>query len=594
MTRARALLFGIMLSAACAQEGGRTDPCADGKCDATEDRLDDRDVPASACDGVVIDRSGRTNSDGTPIARVVGRLDDPLANLVYKTPGGCPITADAIMNKLATTDATSCLTGSGAIGGLQTRVVSEQAQLTGQAAGAGYRTVTTRMCGDREPFELMFSLFGFGSQQHPVTASTVPGEVEIMAFDRTAGVFNYYKEVGGKLQFFGTSNDFVALGPDGPSLTDVRGCANCHTGGGPIMKELLVPWLHWEGTFSTPGAQELVMSRQAFMGGKADGVDMELAVVRPATERWNETRVARARERGDVAALLRPLFCPVEVNITNPNALGIIGGTGVRIPSDFFLDVDLGSFAGGSLLIPSQHYAALARAISQVVPGTNTSDHLARFGLIHRSFADSDYVRQLVTTGVVDEAFVKDVLMIDFTRPVFSDDRCDLLRFAPDAIDASAPAASVRRGFLAELRGAAMPGTPAAQLLAHLEATEAGTSLDHETRIRAFETSCRDRAKGATIRVKAGAQMVDVTAFAADLMKLKSLHRKIAFTDGVLDELTGSAAHPFAVFEFDDTMTTDAVVPTEQAQPGDLLRIHPAARLSPIDCALVSRFVPVP
>ena len=61
---------------------------------------------------------------------------------------------------------------------------------------------------------------------------------------------------------------------------------------------------------------------------------------------------------------------------------------------------------------------------------------------------------------------------------------------------------------------------------------------------------------------------------------------------GILLALKGSAQHPFKVFEFDDTLPADEIAVSTSAAAGDLLRVDPEARLSPVDCTMVDKFVP--
>src|SRR5690606_19116784 len=48
---------------------------------------------------------------------------------------------------------------------------------------------------------------------------------------------------------------------------------------------------------------------------------------------------------------------------------------------------------------------------------------------------------------------------------------------------------------------------------------------------------------------------------------------------------------PNPVFEFAQTLPVDTIKADRRATASDLLAIHPDARLSPIDCSLVSEFV---
>jgi hypothetical protein len=568
-------LSGILAAACAGDQDDDDSTCSGSKCDS----LDDSEVPASPCDGVLLDRSGRKNSDGSPIERVAGRLGDPLATMVYRTEGGCPTSFADIMQKLQQEDAADCVDdGFTATAGLNTRVVTEQAQLRDSKQGAGYRTVTTRQCGNREAFGLIFSSFGVNPDR-----TDMPDGVEIMAFDQTDGVFNYYKEMNGKMMFFGNSVDYVTKGAEGPNLTDVRGCANCHTGGGMVMKELVSPWMHWEGDFFTPGAAELVSNRSDLLGMQGNGIEMESLTI-AGNEAWNQTRIELMRSQGTVQDLLRPLFCPVEVNVANGSSSFVASGM-LADPTLGFLSLFLENFEAAEA-----GYQALLEAINQRVPGhPGKRDTVAPLSHIERAGADQAYVRSLIELGIVNRQFVKDVLMVDFTRPVFSDDRCDLLSFAPSLSPSERTADSIRQGFIASLE-AGSPGPAGQQLLQYLRAADQGTPAQHAFMLKDYEKVCSARLQQMTT-----IGSTPVSALMVDLIKLRSLGRKLAFPhDGVLDDASGSAERPLKVFEFEDTMATDDIQPTTSAQPSALLEVHPKARLSPSTCELVSSFEPVP
>jgi hypothetical protein len=52
-----------------------------------------------------------------------------------------------------------------------------------------------------------------------------------------------------------------------------------------------------------------------------------------------------------------------------------------------------------------------------------------------------------VTRGVLDEPLARDILFFDFTRPVFSDQRCALLESVRDAMVTSFDPATIRKQF---------------------------------------------------------------------------------------------------------------------------------------------------
>jgi hypothetical protein len=573
MRPTRLILPALALACAVDDDAG----CPDGRCDERA-VLDDRDVPASPCDGVLVDRSGRRNPDGSTIRRVAGRLGDPLATLVYRTPGGCPTSFADVAAKLAQVDATGC-----ADPAVTTHLVSEGAGLEGTAAGQTFRAVTARACGGRPPSHLLFSQLDLDPG-----GAGFPDGVEIAAFDERTGVFNFYKEVDGAMAFFGDSLDFVTLGPATPGATGVRGCANCHTGGGLIMKELEAPWLHWSGgDFDVPGGDDVLAQRPA-LGTLANAPDLE-TIVRDGNAGWNATRLDHLRRQGTVAELLRPLFCPVELEIGS--------GFSGMVPSGLIGDrtlsetiVPLASFGdgGSSGLDAEAGYQALIAAIGQFVAGhPGKRDTAGQWTHFARSAADRGYVEALIDAGVVYRALVDEVQTVDITPPVFSDERCDLLAFAPDLPPDARTAATIRAGFVARLRAGA-PGPAGRQLLAFLARRDPKKPVAHAIATKGFEHACRARTDTRTI----GA--VEVAGIAVDATKLRSLQRKVvAAGDGVLDDVRGSAGHPRPILEFPDTMAADRIRVVRGAAPGALDEVDPGARLSPLTCELVAEFVPV-
>ena len=585
MPRANRCLPALLLSLACSADADVSPPagsqCEGGKCD----ELVGEDEPLQhGCEGILFDRSGR---DFLP-ARLA---EDALVKHVYMDAAdGCPVDAEGVMKVLQESD-DDCTAG------LQTRVITEQAQLSGSSKGSSYRTITSRTCGERPEFGLLFSMFGFADASGvptglKPTGKGFPDGLEVIAFDEANGVFNYYKEVGGKMGFFGSSTDYVTRGPGGPSLTSVRGCANCHTSGGLIMKELTAPWLHWEGDFDSPGVEALVDNRAAVMGEREDGPNLQFDIVQPGNIAWNEAKVDFMKEEATVEQMLRPLFCPSQVNIAAFNRK-------TRIGARFLVDRQLAALAGVSSSVTNvdvlaKDYDAYIAAIGQKVPGTDAADVVAPWSFIERSHEDIDYIAKLVAEKIIDKELVIDVLMVDFTRPVFSDDRCDLLSFAPDLAPSQRTAAQIRDGLLANLESAP-DGSPAAQLRDHLQARKDDEPFDHAASIGAFMTACKDRASNDQFASSDEdlEDLLGVNEFHIDALKQRALHRKLVMIDGELDDANGSAQHPFTVFEFEDTLPADELDVTSSADPGNPLQVHPQARFSPLDCALVDAFLPV-
>ena len=437
---------------------------------------DEANITSSVCT-VKDQRTGKTM---TPAA--LAELNDPIAKKVFAT-GTCPKTFEEVMGKLRETDAKSC---KGERAGIKTRLISERSQQLG--VPDAYRAVVSRACDGRGEHELLFSLFGIGfdGTEPP---SELPEDVEIIAFDRERGVFSYYTVESGKWTHFGNSKDYIE-----PDAGKKLRCASCHTSGGLIMKELNQPWVHWEGKMETPGTTALVDQFPAF-GTKATGYNLE-PTIKKGNAAWNTAKIAHLTSNRKPADVLRPLFCSVQVNIqtTGSNKLP------TAVPTDFLFDPSLGR--KDTLPITAADYTALLVSNNQRMTddggnslvgkdGAELVDNVFRFAFPERSGEDVDYVSQLITAGIIDADFVKDVLMVDFTRPVFSDARCELLSFAPTT--ATTPA-TFRSGFVSKLE-AKKPaaGTPAAALLANLKDT--ADSSKHDSAMATFVSSCKARPK---------------------------------------------------------------------------------------------------
>lgn len=530
-TLAVASLLALPLAACSAGDPAPDDDssCRTGKCDDLD--KPDSEVPDSPCDGVIVDESGRDNQ------KVAGRLNDPFANFVLKAGDDCPVSLQDIMAKLRANDTEGCDPATDGAG-LMTRFISETAQAMGMPTN--YRLITTRRCDGRPAHGLVFSIFG-------VQAGTpeLPPNVEVMAFDETTGVFNYYEADGNEIAFFGNSKDMLR-GPQG----NVRRCAGCHTGGGLVMKELNAPWVHWEGHMDHPGAAELASAHAALLGRKSNAIEFE-GVVSGGNRAWNQTRLDFMKESGSVKDILRPLFCTVEVNLDNgadfesPVRGGPGGDEMSSIPFDSLLDPQLKGF--GSISVEFSDYDAQIKANGQNVPGVDGAiDTVFDYVFIERASADNDYVEKLIAAGIVDDEFVKDVLMVDFTRPVFSDDRCGLLDFAPVLAADQLSAAALKDGFLANI-GSATAGTPAAELANNLASTGG-----HDEKVNAFTAACE---------ALGSAKVVE------NALTVTSLNRK--------------TARSMQVFEF------PATFPDDNLSPAAGTRLHPTT------CELTTEFVPV-
>jgi hypothetical protein len=261
-------------------------------------------------------------------------------------------------------------------------------------------------------------------------------------------------------------------------------------------------------------------------------------------------RIEFLKSKG-LAEVLRPLFCTLDINLQSA------GGTSVptSIRNDALLDPAWQSF--DSPPINGADYTALVAQFRQRIAansgaqrtdasGKAVDDTFFKFTFPKRSSLDGLYVQQLVAQKIVDDDFVKDVLAIDFTRPIFSAARCGLLKFAPTLTADKMTPDAIRDGFKAAL--AADTSAPGKQLAANLAA--AGDSAAHTADVTKYLSACKARDKKAFL--------TDVFAFVA--------HQRRAARANIANSRQG-------IIEFAETMVIDDIADTTKA-------------LDPVDCTL--------
>ena len=449
---------------------------------------------------------------------------------------------------------------------LQTRVVSERAQLTGQPDEG--RALSGRTCGS-DP-SLFFLL-------DPVDTRTanVPTDVEVMGNNTVDGVFSYYARepaAGDESvwKFYGTSTDFVTNGYD-CSTAKFHGacqskfaqddgvpgnkagsrCASCHPGGGMVQKELNSPWTNW---MTDPGGY--VGKHPKELGSFQDGDSFEGTTARQ-NGNWAKKR-AQILAKKSAKDLLRPLFCTMDINLQ-------AGGTSARAdlmidllfakPTQFFGNPDAFGGLGATTIGQMQpaNYAAALQANGQKIggefSGKTFSDTPDKFMYPERSGLDHQYVAEIKNQNLVSEDLIRDILFVDFTRPIFSPTRCSLADVA-DGIDASKAKEQLIAKLQARSRSAAED-----ELLASL--TSAGAAPRHQIETDAYIQKCTARSASDNVGFTN-----DVVAYASHLRRVSRL----------LKVKLRSEEFELGIIDFDETLPADNL----DAQPISDPRFDPA------------------
>lgn len=350
-------------------------------------------------------------------------LNDPVAKKLLE--GKCVNTYSEALAKMKDTDSKACEGNGGndPATGLGNYMISETAAFATEATASqgGFRTVISKTCDKRGTDGLLFS----ASANINGTSET---SVEMIGKDATTGVYNYYEVLdGGQWVFYGNSFDFIGNGytckdsgfcvsnnSKKASSPSGKSCASCHVSGGLVMKELDSPWLHWTAGFAN-GSAKVGEKHKAKLGNQLAGENLELQVVRPSFDAYNDKRASFLASKG-AAELLRPLFCTMDINLDSQSF-----GTTLMV------DNEIG--AGAFISADSAVYKTLKEEVGQRINGqpAKITDTASEFTYPSRGQIDTSYSRQLQAAGLVDAEFASDILNIDFTRPIFSGQRCGLI-----------------------------------------------------------------------------------------------------------------------------------------------------------------------
>ena len=323
--------------------------------------------------------------------------------------------------------------------------------------------------------------------------------IELIAWDPVKQFFNFYemtRETPSRAEWFyrGDSSDIlddIALmhrqpAPSQPKFGERLRCSGCHVNGGLVQKELVAPhndW--WSRARPLPlGGLKPDSSVAAIMAELVDAGELAKVVQATSQRLADSPGYRKALAARTMQERLRPLFCPVEVNIESDAPAFDDKKPTVTIPSGFFADTRLASV---EISVSRADYDAALRKLNSHLPDSPPradADH----GWLTPVKAHSDKVAvdALVTQGVIDREFVADVLGVDVANPVFSKQRCGLLRLVPKHAGEN-----FGSEFLGNLRGASQPG--AVELLSNLTDPQR-TAAFHEDHARRFLANCQGRA----------------------------------------------------------------------------------------------------
>lgn len=274
------------------------------------------------------------------------------------------------------------------------------------------------------------------------------GDVELMAWDRRSGGFNYYQTVGATSAWVFAGNSRHALS----DATQGKGPFESHLSGNLVMKELRFPWLHWHSFAANilpsvlPQDPPLV-GHPWVTGDKPDGAEVcENSVAIPGIRRWTRARFDQLLADGGVIEdprriMLQILGTPSVNLVTGPRESRSLGpGDPVVLPRAFFVDIEgLGRIlrlpVPPTLAVPFEIYRqnlTTFRVRQEDGAGfVRPGDTHFPFAVPEPAFEDLAVLEEALTRGLLTRRLAACLLMTDFPNPVFSRRRASLLAHVP-------------------------------------------------------------------------------------------------------------------------------------------------------------------
>lgn len=329
--------------------------------------------------------------------------------------------------------------------------------------------------------------------------------LESVVWDPRKGMFNFYEIRGdgeaGVWFYRGDSIDIVKditnlqrnYAPGQLQFGDAAlggarlRCSGCHMNGGPIMKELAAPHDSWwrEERPLPLGSLRVAPELQPILAAVVDAGRFAGWVKAGGEKLLKSAPYLRLKGETSLQEQLRPLFCEQEVNLESDTRPLESADPEVRAPVGLFVDRRLLPQGPEHLVFQKALYLSALQAFgsaffdfqsNQTPPGQVDGDHA--FETPVKSWSDMLLVETLVGQGLVDAEFVADVLAVDISRPMFSQERCRLMRLLPEA-----GSGGWRGAFEKNLAASSWPG--AKELLANLT-DPARTAAAHQARARAM------------------------------------------------------------------------------------------------------------
>lgn len=357
-------------------------------------------------------------------------------------------------------------------------------------------------------------LVSTGGEEGPdvVVSASHPsvGLVELMAWDRSKGGFNYYRTLGDEGQWVWAGNSRHALS----APTKGKGPFESHPSGNVLMKELRFPWVNWHSFAANifedafPNGDER-RTHPWFVNRR--GADIcEETVAKPSIRRWTKVRLDSAfgtdGKIEDPARIMEQVLTSPTVNlITSKTESAAASARGaVDLPQTFFIDSEAFTEVLGLdppppfAVSPGLYSSNLGRFEFVLTDGggfRRAGDTHFAFVVPERAFEDNELLRQVIDRKLLIPRLAAALLTVDFPNPVFSAKRASLMQHVPDTATVTGEGSTFSEQMATNIVNAA-PGTPegsAEKAFAELWSAGEGWPAAFNERLQSYYASVLER-----------------------------------------------------------------------------------------------------
>lgn len=313
---------------------------------------------------------------------------------------------------------------------------------------------------------------------------TPPSFLQVISFDSSKQLFNYYQYVGNADVNAPASDSTQTWAWAGDSSqahdprTATQGCFQCHLNGGLNMKERNVPWNNWNSSSAAILPSNLPAEVQQDPLFQKVGIASQFQSVFEGqmftlTRNWIGSNV-RNGTVNNVPALLRRLTQNTTINFDSSQVQSAGNAPITGLPNDLFLfDSALRDVLKLNYSLPGvtlerstylgflQDYRVQLENKKPPPPSyTQPGDTFFAAFVPVPAYEDTMAIKQLLQQKVVSPHFATAVLMVDFPNPVFSRTRASLQQYAAQLSSGTADAVDIPSQFAALVTRVAVSQPP--------------------------------------------------------------------------------------------------------------------------------------